>query len=140
MERLTSRVLNDLGGVAFIHCHQEDCDGDCLSCSVQVEAEHKLKKYEDEEEQGLLLRLDSKDKLIEVLATKLLHSEFGNCYMCTNPMKNITLDGINNGCDGGCNTSEEFTVDDFLKKIIGELQRKEEAEQKLAKMKEVRHD
>ena len=89
----------------------------------------------DAEEQGFLLRLDSKDKLIEVLATKLLHSEFGNCYMCTNPMKNITLDGVNNGCDGGCNTSEEFTVDDFLKKIVEEMQRKEEAEQKFAEMR-----
>lgn len=95
---------------------------------------HKLAEYEDAEEQGLLLRLDSKDKLIEVLATKLLHSEFGYCYMCTNPMKNITLDGVNNGCDGCCNTSEEFTVDDFLKKIVEEMQRKEEAEQKLASM------
>lgn len=87
----------------------------------------KLKeRYIDAEEQGLILRLDSKDKLIEVLATKLLNSEFGRCYMCTNPMKNITLDGVNNGCDGGCNTSEEFTVDEFLKKITDELSRKEQ--------------
>ena len=59
MERLTERKLNDLGGVAFKNCHQEDCDGDCWSCAVQVEAEHKLKEYEDLEEQGLLLKLPS---------------------------------------------------------------------------------
>ena len=57
MERLTENYLNKLGGVIFRHCHQEDCDGDCMSCGVQVEAEHKLKRYEDLEEQGLLLRL-----------------------------------------------------------------------------------
>lgn len=78
------------------------------------------------EEQGLLLRLDSKDELIEVLASKLLNEQFGVCYMCKNPMKNITLDGVHNGCDGGCNLSEEHTVDDFIKKIVGELERKKQ--------------
>lgn len=88
---------------------------------------HRLKAYEDAEEQGLLLRLDSKDELIEVLASKLLNEQFGACYMCKNPMKNITLDGIHNGCDGECNLSEEHTVDDFIKKIVGELERNKQS-------------
>lgn len=67
---------------------------------------------------------DSKDLLIEALATKLLQTDFGACYMCTNPMKNVTLDGVNNGCDGMCNMSEKFTVNDLLKKVTAELDRK----------------
>lgn len=68
MDRLTYSKLNILGNVAFKNCHQEDCDGDCLNCEVQIEAEHKLKEYEDAEEQGLLLRFpitvnDAVDKL-----------------------------------------------------------------------------
>lgn len=89
---------------------------------TMADIRERLKEYEDAEEQGLLLRLDSKDELIEVLASKLLNEQFGVCYMCKNPMKNITLDGVHNGCDGGCNLSEEHTVDDFIKKIVGELE------------------
>ena len=122
MSRLTYEKLK---GVALLNACGVGCNGDCNYCERLDEAIEKLKAYEDAEEQGLLLRLDSKDKLIEVLATKLLNTEFGYCYMCTNPMKNITLDGANNGCDGQCNTLEKFTVDDFLKKIIEEMQRKE---------------
>ena len=95
----------------------------------------QLKEYRDAEEQGLLLWLDSKDELIEVLATKLLYSEFGRCYMCRNSAKNITLDGVNNGCDGMC-INKEDTVNDFLKKIVSEIEYKKlKAEQSLAKMK-----
>ena len=70
----------------------------------------------------VVAELETKDELIKVLSTKLLQTEFGICYMCKNPMKNITLDGTNNGCDGQCNTLEKYTVDDFLKKIIFELE------------------
>ena len=65
----------------------------------------------------------SKDELIKVLADKLLCSEFGRCYMCTNSMKNVTLDGKNNRCDGMCDTPE-VTVNNFLKKIQQELESK----------------
>lgn len=85
---------------------------------------NKLGSLEDAEEQGLLLRLDEKDNLITILATKLLDSEFGHCYMCKNNMKNITLDGVNNGCDGMCNSDEKATVKEFLEKIIAEINRK----------------
>ena len=97
----------------------------------------ELKRIKEKQEQGLLIELDSKDELIEVLAKLVLNSEFGRCYMCTNGMKNITLDGENNGCDGNCK-QEEFTVDDLLKKIVAELKRnkaRSEAEEALAKMK-----
>ena len=93
-----------------------------------LQAYFKLKDYENLEEQGLLLRLPCKDELINVLAKLVLDSNFGMCYMCTNSMKNITLDGVNNGCDGNCK-HEEFTTDDLIKKIIKEMQFK--AEQKL---------
>lgn len=103
------------------------CATRCEECEHMDKMMHKLADYEDAEEQGMLLRLDSKDELIEVLASKLLNEQFGACYMCKNPMKNITLDGIHNGCDGGCNLSEEHTVDDFIKKIVGELERKKQS-------------
>ena len=66
------------------------------------------------------------NKIIEALAKKLLNTEFGGCYMCKNPMKNITIDGVNNGCDGECNTTEKSSVEDFLKKFISELERMKE--------------
>lgn len=112
MERLTKKNGNSYEKAKTYITHQQLVD--------------KLADYEDAEEQGLLLRLDSKDELVEILATKLFNSEFGVCYMCTNPMKNVTLDGVNNGCNGECNTSEEFTVDDFLKKIVSEIEYRRE--------------
>lgn len=68
------------------------------------------------------------NKIIKVLVTKLLNTEFGRCYMCKNPMKNIMIDGVNNGCDGECNTTEESSVEDFLKKFIAELERIKEVQ------------
>lgn len=62
--------------------------------------------------------------LTNVLADQLLKTDFGHCYMCTNPMKNITLDGINNGCDGNCRDDDHFTADDLIQKMMRELERK----------------
>lgn len=61
--------------------------------------------------------------LTEVIAEQLLKTDWGHCYMCTNPMKNITLDGVNNGCDGNCRDDDNFNADDLIKKIIIELNR-----------------
>lgn len=119
MERLTNNI-----DYCQLYCgfgKEKDCLFTDKSKCYENNMYNKLREYEIAEEQGLLLRLDSKEKLIEVLATKLFNSEFGRCYMCTNLMKNITLDGVNNGCDGMC-SNEEFTVDDFLKKIVEEIQ------------------
>lgn len=97
-----------------------------IDCKSDVE--EQLKQISDLEDNGLLLPI--KDKLINALAEIALNSKFGRCYMCTNSMKNITLDGVNNGCDGNCG-HEEFTTDDLIKKVAEELRYKAEAEQKL---------
>lgn len=96
----------------------------------------KCDEYARAEEQGLLLRLPCKDKLINVLAEKVLNSDFGSCYMCTNPNKYITLDGVNNGCDGNCG-HKEFKTDDLIKKIVEEIQFKAEAEQSLKELENI---
>lgn len=114
MERLADKLQKIINEQDFCFTHEE--------MKIVNKALKRLDTYEDAEEQGLFLSLDSKDELIEVLASKLLNEQFGVCYMCKNPMKNITLDGVHNGCDGGCNLSEEHTVDDFIKKIVGELE------------------
>lgn len=59
--------------------------------------------------------------LTDILANQLLKTDWGHCYMCTNPMKNITLDGVNNGCDGECRVDENFSADDLIKKIAMEM-------------------
>lgn len=61
--------------------------------------------------------------LTDVLAELLLKTDWGHCYMCTNPMKNITLDGVNNGCDGECHNYDNFTADDLIKKVITEMEK-----------------
>lgn len=63
-----------------------------------------------------------KNDLINILATQLLKTDWGHCYMCTNPMKNITLDGVNNGCDGECRSDDDFGVDDLLAKIMNDIE------------------
>lgn len=61
------------------------------------------------------------EKTIKILGKILYNSDFGRCYMCSNPMKNVTLDGFNNGCDGLCNFTEKYSVDEFLNKINKEI-------------------
>lgn len=61
--------------------------------------------------------------LIDALANKLFEEEFANCYMCDNYMKNITIDGVNNGCDGNCQHNKKYTTDDFLERFKEELER-----------------
>ena len=130
MDRLTSRVLNDLGGVAFIHCHQEDCDGDCLSCSVQVEAEHKFKRYEDEEEQGLLFRLHCK---VGDTIYFILWSKKHECYFVEEDL----IDSVF-VCRTGLYYQGTSLYMIFSPNDIGEtvFLTKEEAERKLAEMRE----
>lgn len=59
--------------------------------------------------------------LTDILANLLLKTDWGHCYMCTNPMKNITLDGVNNGCDGNCRIDDNFNAGDLIQKIIREM-------------------
>ena len=88
------------------------------------EAQSVIQSY-DVSEEAILNAIcpdeSEKDKLIKVLAEKLLQTEFGYCYMCTNPMKNITLDGKNNGCDGNCSAPKDLTVEALIEKIKSEL-------------------
>ena len=129
MERLTEPMIVPSTGEFF--CYR-------LKPGVsEWKLKNKLGAYETDEEQGLLLRLPTgKDRsdLIYILLKLLLRTEWGHCYMCSNPMKNITIDGKNNGCDGECNVTEEFDADDLLTKILREIQTKAEAEKALAEM------
>ena len=59
--------------------------------------------------------------LTDILANQLLKTDWGHCYMCTNPMKNITLDGVNNGCDGECRMDDNFSANDLIEKIAREM-------------------
>lgn len=56
MERLTERELYN-GKVCFTKCEKMECKDKCSCCDVPKEVIKKLKKYEDLEEQGLLLKL-----------------------------------------------------------------------------------
>ena len=138
MGRITRRVEED--GVKAIYINEKA--GEDFECFLENEYGYKtvdkLAAYEDiiDEPEKLKLidalylerceEINRLNKIIEALAKKLLNTEFGGCYMCKNPMKNITIDGVNNGCDGECNTTEKSSVEDFLKKFISELERMKE--------------
>ena len=131
MDRLTERTnMGIVGNNESVKNYPlyKVAEYDELDHGITGQCFEKLADYEDLDEQGLLLCLPCKDELINVLAKLVLNSNFGMCYMCTNSMKNVTLDGVNNGCDGNCK-HEEFTTDDLIKKIIKEMQFK--AERKL---------
>lgn len=42
-----------------------------------------------------------KDEIIKEMALHIADSAKGNCILCKNPMKSITLCGMD-GCDGNC--------------------------------------
>ena len=80
MERLTERELCG-GTTVFPQCL--GCFGDCVSCEHQDNANEKLKRYEDLEEQGLLLRLPCKvGDTLYVVGTKCLEYKEPNEYWC----------------------------------------------------------
>lgn len=67
------------------------------------------------------------EKTQNVLLNIISKTEFGRCYMCGNVMKNITIDGVNNGCDGACGNEEKYEESELLNKIENEIRRKEKA-------------
>lgn len=77
----------------------------------------------------LKAELEQSVKLQIVLSKLLFGSEFARCYMCDNSMKNITLDGKNNGCDGGCYHEKNYTENDLIEKIKCEFDRIERRKQ-----------
>lgn len=70
---------------------------------------------------GRLDALGEQKELIYALADHVLKSEFGYCLTCENLMKNITIDGVKNGCDGYCSHSKEWTVEEFIDLFAKEL-------------------
>ena len=59
------------------------------------------------------------------LGELLLNEQFGYCYTCDNHMKNITIDGVNNGCDGNCSHTKEWTTQEFVIALYDEYMRNE---------------
>lgn len=64
-----------------------------------------------------------KDNLINAMAKTLLSTDFGGCALCDNHAKNITIDGVNNGCDGNCRHDKEYTEKDIIKWFKEQLRR-----------------
>lgn len=135
MQRLTKRELLDVEGKKIVSCnHKEsDCNDSCMyrRCKWNEKALKKLKEYEDAEEQGLLLRLPCKvgdvlwcidNKKVESFVVK----EF---RICTYKIDRIEIYFENASGFGLCLFNG--TLDE------GWYLTKEEAEQALAKMKEV---
>jgi hypothetical protein len=124
MKRLT-RVDED-GTVLCIGCvEEEECNEDCLSCQHDIDAIEKLAEYEDAEEQGLLLRLPCK------VGDKIYQIEGGCIYKFDAEKIEIRKE------DGEyiyCVDYMDYRKEDFGKIAFLTL---EEAEQALAKMKEV---
>jgi hypothetical protein len=124
MERLT-RVDED-GTVLCIGCvEEEECNEDCLSCQHDIDAIEKLAEYEDLEEQAKLIRLPCK------VGDKIYHIEDGYIYEFNAEKIEIRKE---NGEYIYCIDSMDYRKDDFGKIAFFTV---EEAEQALAKMKEV---
>ena len=94
MERLTDK--NDVGSYFYPKCF-EKCDGlgassKCDNCEIMTSVCEKLGKYEDLEEQGLLLRLPCKvgDTVYAI---------------CTCEAVDTVLDGTLYGPNGGFGTA-----------------------------------
>lgn len=58
--------------------------------------------------------IEEQKELMYALADHVLKSQFGYCLTCENHMKNVTIDGVRNGCDGACSHSKEWTVEEFI--------------------------
>ena len=85
MERLTKK--NDSGGYYYPKCF-EKCNGlgassKCNNCEITTSVCEKLGKYEDLEEQGLLLRLPCK------IGDTVWDNDYGN--PCDNPLEPLKL-------------------------------------------------
>lgn len=126
MERLTKRELADSMGEQIVLCnHKEsDCNDSCMygRCEWNKKALQKLKKYEDAEEQGLLLRLPCK------VGDKFYHIEDGYIYEFNAEKIEIRKE---NGEYIYCIDSMEYRKDDFGKIAFFTV---EEAEAALARM------
>ena len=132
MERLTDK--NDVGNHFYPKCF-EKCDGlgassKCDNCEIMTSICEKLGKYEDLEEQGLLLRLPCKvgntayciedKKIWDCIVDKVTISRTnGVCFETKAPKSMPDISAI------------EYTVNDFGKTVF---LTKVDAEQKLKEM------
>jgi len=63
---------------------------------------------------------EKNDKLIFYMAKELM-GEFGRCALCDNHMKNITIDRVNNGCDGNCTHNKKYAEKDLIEWYLEEI-------------------
>ena len=142
MKRLT-RVEED-GTILCIGCaEEEECNGDCLSCQHDIDAIQKLAEYEDAEEQGLILRLPA--PLDGVESFEIADKGMWMKIPCRKGDTVYEIDGITwKGHDWKYRSYESAFVKEtvFRFEMLSEIGKtvfltKEEAEQALAKMKEV---
>ena len=102
-----------------------------LQENTKLKAENEASEMARNKQNDVLLQeikrleaeLEQSVKLQNILSKLAYGSEFVRCYMCDNNMKNITLDGKNNGCDGGCYHKKNYTESDLIEKIKRELDR-----------------
>ena len=138
MERLTDK--NDVGSYFYPKCF-EKCDGlgassKCDNCEIMTSDCEKLGKYEDLEEQGLLLRLPCK-----VGNTVYRYVEKKGCVL-EYTVWNISMSAYESGgidiVIEGCAESEDEVEDEFSLSLIDFknefFNTKAEAEQKLKEM------
>ena len=90
--------------------------------STNLKLTCELTRVECENHQ-LKAELEQSVKMQNILSKLAYGSEFVRCYMCDNNMKNITLDGKNNGCNGRCYHKKNYTESDLIEKIKRELDR-----------------
>ena len=133
MERLTKRI--ETGQVYTPYCDYQMCDGECLTCDYEDKILEKLAEYEDLEEQGMLLRLPCKynDNLYWVFDGYVREVWFKGIRCDKGYKPQIIARFI----DGRTLKSKEepITILENIGKTV--FLTKEEAEQALAKMKEV---
>ena len=101
-------------------------ENDRAMCIDTTEHDHEIKLE-------LNKQLCEEKSLVDVLVGLLLKTEFARCYMCENHMKNITLDGINNGCDGQCSSFILTSREELLAKIKREMERTNKKDEKTNK-------
>ena len=141
MKRLTKRELSENNGKQIVLCNhkEEDCNDSCMHrrCRWNEKALRKLKEYEDLEEQRLLLRLPVPEGAVVYTLSYIYECKFD--YDCKE------FDAYK--CEEDIPCKHQYKVyrvkeTKFQKQLLAMLGEtvfltKEEAEQALAKMKEV---
>lgn len=135
MSRLTK------SGGKFVSCNIDDeCTGMCGSCKRNTEIRHKLRYYEDLEEQGRLIELPCAvgDTVY------LISSQYSECSKYQERFNDYNCQGCENECDShkeyfihvNENMSAEWIVRAMRLNRFGEdvFLTKEEAEAKLKEM------